>query len=59
MLVHNGKYVEECVKRAELSEEDVLHAIRQREQSDIATVRFTVLEPEGEINVVASQIRTP
>jgi uncharacterized membrane protein YcaP (DUF421 family) len=53
LLVHDGKFVEEHLKRFGLTHEDVLHAIREREQADIKNVRFAVLEPDGQINVVA------
>ena len=56
LLVHDGKFVEEHLKRVGLTHEDVLHAIRQREQADIKKVRFAVLEPDGQINVIPFEL---
>jgi uncharacterized membrane protein YcaP (DUF421 family) len=53
LLVHDGAFVEEHLKRSGLTQEDVLHAIREREHADLSDVRFAVLEPDGEINVVS------
>jgi uncharacterized membrane protein YcaP (DUF421 family) len=52
VLVHDGKFVEEHMRRSGLTCEDVLHALRQREQADLSNVRFAVLEPDGQINVI-------
>lgn len=52
LLVHNGAFVEEHLKRIGLTEEDVLQALRAREHDSLTDVRFAVLEPDGEINVV-------
>ena len=52
LLVHDGKMVEEHLRRAGLTHEDVMQALRQREQSRLDDVRFAVLEPDGQINVV-------
>jgi len=52
LLVHDGHIVEEHLRRSGLTEADVLEAIREREQGGVEHVRFAVLEPDGEINVV-------
>ena len=53
LLVHDGMFVEEHLKRVGLTHEDVLQSIRAREHADLSTVRFAVLEADGEVNVVA------
>ena len=52
VLVNNGRIIEENLKRAGLTESDVLQALRGRECGDPADVRLAVLEPDGEVNVV-------
>ena len=55
LLVHNGTLVEEHLKRAGLTREDVMQALRGREHADLQNVRFAVLETDGEINVIPRQ----
>ena len=52
LLVHDGKFVEEHLRRAGLTKEDVLEALREREESGIEDIRFAVMEKDGKINVV-------
>ena len=52
LLVHDGKFVEEHLRRTGLTHEDIFHALREREQPSLENVRFAVLEPDGQINVV-------
>jgi uncharacterized membrane protein YcaP (DUF421 family) len=52
VLIHDGKFVDEHLRRAGLTHADVLEALRQREESDVSQVRFAVLETDGTINVV-------
>ena len=52
VLVHDGQYVEENLKRVGMTEEDVLQALRSREQPGIEGVRFAVLETDGTVNVI-------
>ena len=56
LLVHDGKFVEEHLRRMGLTHEDVLHALRQREQASLKNVRFAVLEPDGQINVIPNEM---
>lgn len=53
LLVHNGHFVEEHMKRLGLLDADVLTAIRERGCGSLKEVRFAVLEPDGSINVVS------
>ncbi|HEV2471047.1 MAG TPA: YetF domain-containing protein [Chthonomonadales bacterium] len=52
LLVHDGRIVQENLRRSALSEEDVKEALREREAGDVTQVRFAVMEPDGEIHVV-------
>jgi len=52
LLVHDGKFVTEHLKRVGFSEEDVLEALREHEITGVDQVRFAVLEADGEINVI-------
>jgi uncharacterized membrane protein YcaP (DUF421 family) len=54
LLVHNGQFVEEHLKRMGLLESEVLTAIRERGCGGLEEVRFAVLEPDGSINVVST-----
>ncbi len=57
LLVHDGKFVEEHLKRIGFTHEDVLHALRQREFADLSNVRFAVLEGDGQINVIPKDMK--
>jgi uncharacterized membrane protein YcaP (DUF421 family) len=52
VIVSNGRFVQEHLKRAGMTEEDALHALRERECGDPDEVRLAVLEPDGQVNVV-------
>ncbi len=58
LLVHDGQFVDERLKRAGLTRADVMEALREHEQADIANIRFAVLETDGSINVVPMQAKT-
>lgn len=59
LLIHDGHFVEEHLKRAGLTQEDVLEAVREREEPDIANIRFAVLECDGAIHVVPKRATPP
>ena len=52
LLIHNGHFVEENLKKIGLTKEDVIHAMHAKECSSLRSVRYAVFEPNGEINVV-------
>ena len=52
VLVHNGKLVEENLRRIGMSDDDVYEALREREGGSPLELRFAVLEPDGRVNVV-------
>ena len=45
--MNRGQLVEEHLRRAGLTEQDVLEAIRAREADELKDVRYAVLEPDG------------
>ena len=55
LLVHNGHIVEEHLRRVGLTKADLLEALREREQSGIADIKFAVMEVDGKINVVPKE----
>ncbi|HVT11287.1 MAG TPA: YetF domain-containing protein [Fimbriimonadaceae bacterium] len=55
LLVHDGKFVDENLKRLGMSKQDVIEAIRERECASIKELRYAVFEPDGEINVVMAE----
>jgi len=56
LLVRNGIFIEDHLRSAGLSHEDVMEALREREQADLSKVRYAILEPDGEINVISSHV---
>jgi len=52
LLVHNGRSIQEHLRRAGMTDADLMEALREREQTEVADVRFAVLEVDGSINVV-------
>ncbi|MFI5385906.1 MAG: DUF421 domain-containing protein, partial [Fimbriimonadales bacterium] len=52
LLVHDGQFVEENLRRLGMTKRDVIEAIRERECGSIKDLRYAVFEPNGEINVV-------
>jgi uncharacterized membrane protein YcaP (DUF421 family) len=52
LLVHNGHFIEEHLKRAGLVEADVQEAIRERGYADVGELMFAVLETDGSITAV-------
>jgi uncharacterized membrane protein YcaP (DUF421 family) len=57
LVISNGHLIEEHLKRAGLTEEDVMQALRERGCCEISEVKFAVVEADGEINVVENDPR--
>jgi uncharacterized membrane protein YcaP (DUF421 family) len=53
ILVNRGQFIMEHLKRAGLTKPDVMEALREREFGDIREVRLAILEPDGDVNVIA------
>lgn len=58
VLIHDGQFVEEHLRRAGLTNADVMEALREREQGDVAGIRFAVLDVDGSINVIPMEAAT-
>ena len=61
LLINDGRFVQEHLRREGLSEDDVLMAIREHGMADVKDVRIAVLETDGSISIVpadAAAIRT-
>ncbi len=61
LLINDGRFVQEHLRREGLSEDDVLMAIREHGVADVRDVRIAVLETDGSISIVpadAAAIRT-
>jgi uncharacterized membrane protein YcaP (DUF421 family) len=52
LLVDNGKFVEEHLRREGITEDEVMQALREHGVDDLAKVRMAVLEVDGTISVV-------
>lgn len=51
-LIIDGRFVEENLRRAGLTHEDVLQALRARGFADVSEARFAVMEVNGSITVI-------
>jgi uncharacterized membrane protein YcaP (DUF421 family) len=59
LLVHNGRVLDEHLRRSGLSREDLGAALRGRGYADPDHVRFAVLETDGTITVVEREPQRP
>jgi uncharacterized membrane protein YcaP (DUF421 family) len=58
LLIHEGQFVEEHLRRSGMTHADVLEAIRERGFSSPERVRFAVLEVDGAITAVPVEAQT-
>lgn len=58
LLVRNGEFIEEHLRRAGMTHDDVLEAMREREECDLSHVKFAVLERNGTITVIPKTAET-
>jgi uncharacterized membrane protein YcaP (DUF421 family) len=58
ILVHDGKFLDEHLRRAGLTQEDVMEALREREENRLDDIKFAILEVDGTINVVPCDAET-
>jgi uncharacterized membrane protein YcaP (DUF421 family) len=58
ILVHDGKFIEDHLRRAGLTQDDVMEALREREENKLENIRFAILEVDGTINVVPCDAET-
>ena len=52
LLVRDGRFIEEHLKRTGITHEDVMQSVRERERQSLDEIRFVVLELDGSITVV-------
>ncbi|HEY4002480.1 MAG TPA: YetF domain-containing protein [Candidatus Xenobia bacterium] len=52
LVVHNGHYVDANLSRLSLTQADVDHALRRHGFDKPDEVRYAVMEPDGDVNVV-------
>ncbi len=55
LLVKDGHFVEEHLRRIGFTHEDVLEGLRERQQDGIENVRLAVLEVDGSISVIPEE----
>ena len=55
MLVYNGKMIIEHMKKAKISEEELMEAIREHGVATVKEVDLAVLEVDGSISVLSNQ----
>ena len=59
MLVNHGAVLEEHARRAGISRDDLLQALREHGVSSVTDVRLAVLEPDGAISVIRNDDLLP
>jgi uncharacterized membrane protein YcaP (DUF421 family) len=59
MLVNHGAVLEEHARRAGISRDDLLQALREHGVSSVTDVRLAVLEPDGAISVIRNDDLVP
>ena len=59
MLIHHGQIVETHCRRAGITREELLQALREHGVSTIGDVRIAVLEPDGAISVIRNDDIVP
>lgn len=52
LLVDNGAFVRESLERENLSEENVLSLLREKEVDGVTNVRKAFIEPDGELSII-------
>ncbi len=57
LLIHDGKFVEEHLRKEGLDKEEVLMAIREHGVAEVKDVRMAVLETDGSISVVPADAK--
>ena len=59
MLINHGMVLEEHARRAGISRDDLLQALREHGVSSVQDVRLAVLEPDGAISVIRNDDLVP
>lgn len=59
ILIKNGKVLEENLRLARLTGEDLLKELRSKEVFSLINVEFAMMEPSGEINILLRSDKLP
>ncbi len=59
VLIKNGKVMEESLKQARLTGEELLRELRSKNAFNLADVEFAVMETTGELNVLLKSDKKP
>ncbi|MEW9123168.1 MAG: DUF421 domain-containing protein [Thermotaleaceae bacterium] len=59
ILIQQGKIMEESLKKARLTGEELLSELRTKNAFFMADVEFAIMEPSGEINVLLKSEKSP
>ena len=59
MLINHGAVLDEHARRAGISRDDLLQALREHGVSSVTDVRLAVLEPDGAISVIRNDDLMP
>jgi uncharacterized membrane protein YcaP (DUF421 family) len=59
LLIHDGVYIEENMKREHIDREEVLMALREHGIDDPSNVRLAILETDGSVSVVPGASEAP
>ncbi|WEX07506.1 YetF domain-containing protein [Chelativorans sp. AA-79] len=52
LLVKDGRYLEQAMRRQRVSEEEILAAVRQSGKADMSAIDMVVLETDGSLSVI-------
>jgi uncharacterized membrane protein YcaP (DUF421 family) len=58
LLIHEGQFIEENLKREGIDDDMVLMAIREHGVADVKDVQMAVLETDGSISIVPADAKT-
>ncbi len=58
MLVHEGQFIPEHMRREHLTEDEVMAAMREHGVDEISQVKVAVLEIDGSISIIPQEVKT-
>jgi len=57
MLVYDGKYIESHLKKARITEEEIMEAVREHGVATIEEVNLAIMEVDGSISVLSNKFQ--
>ena len=57
MLVYDGKYIESHLKKARITEEEIMEAVREHGVASIEEVNLAIMEVDGSISVLSNKFQ--